>query len=824
MDRPTASTDGGRPARRAVLHWSWRMFRRQWRRQFLIIALVAVAVAATIVGAAIATNTPPPAAAGFGSADHLVTLSADPQLGADLGVIRNRIGAIDVIENRRLTTGLAQHTQLRSQDPDGAFGRPMLTLLSGRFPRGAGEVAMTTALAGTLGVQLGGWWTGGGGGARRLVGFVENPQNLLDEFALLPPGQLDAPTRVTVLFDADDAALAGFTFPQHAEPATPQTPDGLNPAVVVFAVAILGLIFVGLVAMAGFSVLAQRRLRWVGLLSSLGATDRNIQLALVGNGAIVGGAGALLGAALGFAAWLAYVPRLESAADHRVAWSDLPWWLVAAVIVLAVATAVAASWRPGRTAARTPVVAALSGRPTPPTSTGRSAVPGAGMLAAGLLLLAFSGGWNGNGGKDVLFQLGGLAACATGLLLLAPAGVAVLGVHADRAPVAVRIALRDLARYRARSGAALAATSFAVLIAMLITVIAAGRFADPVDYFGPNLADDQLMLYTAGNSPGGGPDTPSAGPQDTAAGQLAQAQAVAADLGARNILQLDAAQGATLVQQSGNGDLRGGPGTLYLATPSLLAYYGIRPGDVDPSAFLLTSRPGLQGTARLELLYGNIGSGQHPDGPPPELEALHDPRIQTIAALPTDTATPNLLLTPHAVAELHLHITPSAAWLVQAAAPLTASQINNSRQIAAAAHMTIETKSDAPSLTALGTDATIAGILLALGILALTVGLIRSETAGDLRTLTAVGANRSTRRAITAATAAALGLAGAILGTSVAYLAATAFFRSQLTERMSNPPVLDLALVLVGLPAAAAIGGWLFAGREPGAIARQPID
>ena len=37
-------------------------------------------------------------------------------------------------------------------------------------------------------------------------------------------------------------------------------------------------------------------------------------------------------------------------------------------------------------------------------------------------------------------------------------------------------------------------------------------------------------------------------------------------------------------------------------------------------------------------------------------------------------------------------------------------------------------------------------------------------------------------------------------------------------------PVLDLLLILIGLPVAAAIGGWLFAGREPAAIARQPIE
>jgi putative ABC transport system permease protein len=106
----------------------------------------------------------------------------------------------------------------------------------------------------------------------------------------------------------------------------------------------------------------------------------------------------------------------------------------------------------------------------------------------------------------------------------------------------------------------------------------------------------------------------------------------------------------------------------------------------------------------------------------------------------------------------------------------------------------------------------------------MTLGLIRSEAAGDLRTLTANGAGGPTRRAITAATAGALGLCGAVLGTAVAYLATVALFRSQLSERMAHPPVLDLMLVVVGLPLAAAVGGWLLAGREPPLVSRQPIE
>ena len=62
-------------------------------------------------------------------------------------------------------------------------------------------------------------------------------------------------------------------------------------------------------------------------------------------------------------------------------------------------------------------------------------------------------------------------------------------------------------------------------------------------------------------------------------------------------------------------------------------------------------------------------------------------------------------------------------------------------------------------------------MLIALGVLAMSVGLIRSESAGDLRTLAAIGASGRTRRAITSATAGALALLGAVLGSAVAFAA-----------------------------------------------------
>src|SRR5450759_3471762 len=78
QERPARAVarNGGVPARRAVVRWAWRLFRREWRQQLLILALIVVAVAATIVGSAVATNTPPPKNAGFGSARYSASFTA----------------------------------------------------------------------------------------------------------------------------------------------------------------------------------------------------------------------------------------------------------------------------------------------------------------------------------------------------------------------------------------------------------------------------------------------------------------------------------------------------------------------------------------------------------------------------------------------------------------------------------------------------------------------------------------------------------------------------------------------------------------------------
>ena len=139
--------------------------------------------------------------------------------------------------------------------------------------------------------------------------------------------------------------------------------------------------------------------------------------------------------------------------------------------------------------------------------------------------------------------------------------------------------------------------------------------------------------------------------------------------------------------------------------------------------------------------------------------------IQQEGALPSGTSAPNTVITQHAISQLGLGSNVSTSgWLILTPHPLTAAQITSARLTAAGQGLTIETKYSAPSSAEILNWATLFGIVLALGIVAMSVGLIRSETASDLRTLTATGASGWTRRALTAVTAGALALAGAVLG------------------------------------------------------------
>ena len=204
--RPAARgpSSGGIAARRPLMRWAWRLFRREWRQQILVLALLTVAVAAAIASVTIAYNSGPTDDAEFGSANHLLRFDgADPRrLEAGLAAVEERFGTIDVIGHRSLAVpGGVDKVEFRAQDPHGAYGGARLALRRGSYPKGPGQVAVTDGVATILGLELG-KTLALDGRRRTVVGIVENPRDLSDEFALVSPSSAGAPDHVTVLVDA----------------------------------------------------------------------------------------------------------------------------------------------------------------------------------------------------------------------------------------------------------------------------------------------------------------------------------------------------------------------------------------------------------------------------------------------------------------------------------------------------------------------------------------------------------------------------------------------------------------------------------------------
>jgi putative ABC transport system permease protein len=852
LERPATGsapepTTGGVPARRAMIRWAWRLFKREWRQQLLILLLVIVAVAAVVVGAAVAVNTPPPANAGYGTADDLATFTSSgkqlPNLhsvAAQIAALEHRFGTVQVIENETVKVpGSTQTYQLRSQDPNGPYGGPMLQLLSGRYPTGPNQVALSPGLASELNLRVGDTWSPGG---KTVVGIVQNPQSLLDEFALVPPGQVTRPTTVDVLFDAPgvDPGRIGSNV------STPGSfkNNPINPKTIVLALATVGMLLIALVSVGGFTVLAQRRLRSLGMLESMGATDRNVRLVLRANGVIVGGVGALLGFALGLVAWLAYRPHNEQSAHHLIPMFALPWTVIVVAMVLAVVATFLAAGHPARAITRIPVVSALAGRPAPPRQIHRSFIPGVIALVIGFVFFSLSGA--GHQGSGVIWLIPGFVALIAGIILMAPFFLALLARAGRKAPIAIRLALRDLSRYRARSGSALSAISVGVLIAVVICAAAVARYSNVYDYVGPNLASNELAVWSPNGQNGNNPN-PSAPTLKDLVSQEASVHAIASAVGATDVLELDnPAPSVGLQNPSASG--RQWNGQIYVATPALLRAYDINPSSIPSNVDVLSSRSGLSGSG-VQLTYGGgakgggqlVGPGsggpEGGGGPGPGStntcspgSCIAHPVVQEESQLPAGTDAPNTVITESALRRLHLASQSSLdGWIIKANGPITSARITNVQALAATNNLSIESKNDAPTSHEIVNWATVFAIALALGILAMSIGLIRSETASELRTLTATGASSRTRRTLTAVTAGGLAFLGALLGTVAAYVGLAGWFHSNsleggLSDIIGHIPWTNLSLIVIAMPIVATLVGWVLAGRDPTGISTRPME
>lgn len=800
-----------------MVRWSWRMFRKEWRQQLLVLSLITLAVAASVAGSAMAMNAAAATQPAFGTATGMARIDVANAAGAEeaLANATARYGTTEAIGHTFVPIpGVPLPLDVRAQDPDGAYGHPQLGLLDGRYPTADDEVALTPGAAELVDAAIGDEIDL----ARepfQVVGLVEDPSELSQQFALVAPQRWTDATTVTLLFERPGRAGGSASASRGPGDEAGQTPvpvmvrgsNGPVAALVLVAVT-LAMTLVGLIAAAAFVVLAQRRQRQLGLLAAIGATSRHLRLVVVAHGAIVGVVAALVGGAIGVLAWVAAAPAVEQAAGHRIDRLDLPWGVIAGCLVLAVAMSIAAAWWPARRVARIPVIAALSGRPPKPTPVHRSTAVAVVLLLGGVWAIA-SALPKGHRVNPLLL-MAGVVAVAVGTVFVAPAAVRIAALPARRLPLPSRLAVRDLARFQSRAASALAAIAFA--IGLSVTIVAVAQ----VNEYGPeegNLPTDQMVIRQGID---GGPVQVAHVGDDAErdAALDAKAAEVASGIPSATVLPLDVAVPADPgdgpdepISQAlavGASTWRG-LGFPVVATPELLELYDIDPASIRRGTELLTSD-------ERDVVLLDTSKREDPAG---------DTEVQRVA-LPTYLAAPHALVTESAL-DAHGWERQRDGWLVTAPGPLTPEQIRAAREAAARQGMTVETRISQDSLAAFRTIVTTVGVVLGLAIVAMTVGLIRSESARDVRTLTATGASSWSRRAITASTAGALAVLGVVLGTGSAYVALVAGYHADLGDLLPLPWP-QLVSLAIGLPLLATAAGWALAGREPVGFSRQTFD
>ena len=375
--------------------------------------------------------------------------------------------------------------------------------------------------------------------------------------------------------------------------------DATAAAAIVFGMAAVAMLLVCLVAAAGFIVIAQRRSRQLGLLAAVGATNQHLRLVMLANGVLVGVSAAVIGSVTALGAWFIARPALETSLGHRIDGASIPPWLVLTGIVLAIVTATAAAWWPARSVARLSVTEALSARPAAPKPAHRSVVVA--VVAAALGFAGVYFGVDVNADKsNVVFLLAGMRRAASWPSSSRVRSCCVRSRDSrPRLPFAIRLALGDLGRYQAHTGAAVAAISLGLAISVAIVGIASASEPKEAD---TNLSDRQVLVRTGAIDPG----VPLLSATD-AARLDTTASELAAGLDHATVLPLDfavdvAREQAARPRGGGYGPLTLGrpvgshtirdAGLLYVATPALAERLGIDLSSIGSNIDLVTPQAG----------------------------------------------------------------------------------------------------------------------------------------------------------------------------------------------------------------------------------------
>ena len=714
-------------------------------------------------------------------------------------------------------------------DPREPLHRHEAKLESGRVPTRPDEVLISPSLADRISAGIGSQVHPADGPALTVTGIAEAPFCISCEQIVALPGshaarlvEDEAPINLAsdgaeYLVDLPPGASADALWPGLAEQGVGLTPrdaylhpdryegDTTGPGVqnlrdIAMAMLIsgLGLLEVVLLAGAAFAVGARRQTRELGLVGASGGSARHVRRIVLAQGLVLGALGAVLGVAFGALVAVAGRPLWEHLENGRiVSWGFGPYEIAGAALI-GLLSGLAAAVIPALGAGRMRPVDALAERfRTSRSARRRTASIGVVLMAAGVLL-ALAGdrlladdfaayareleAADGTGtyltapspGGPMAMIVGGALLLVGGLVVLAPAAIAGLASPAARMPLSMRLAMRDAARHRHRTGPATSAIAVAVAGSVVLAFLFVGNLRAEELRYVPSLPPHVLAVSNG--------DTDTRGMENAAKQASAELPGATAHVLREPLSPLPEGQSVPdsylrqlyLTPDDGaceQGCTSGSPAIAGSdAINEIAAGRALRAADRDALA---------AGTSlvfdRALFRDGSIRVEISNDGP--ELKTVDLPARLVRREMPY-TSLPSALIPP-AVAREHGWDVEPARVLIPYGAELTPDQVDSARAAAErfGAETYVEAGPDQGSReVALLIIAGVAAFVTLVGV-AISVALSAAEGRADLATLAAVGAPPRRRRALAAAQAllvAGLGCAlGVAFGTFVAYAART---------------------------------------------------
>lgn len=795
---------------RAILRIAARNIGRSRWRSVLIGALVMLPVAAMVGATALMIAVTPTAEESathqMGRADLSVYPSGE---GASQAALRHVLPAGSEIEpflyseDHLVLTGMEASVTVRSLDLKG-LAQGMVSLVSGRSPANEAEVAISQGVAGLAGVGIGDQVRLRELGTPTVVGLVEDRFDLKSRFVLqdgstategpdgsatwlvgLPPG-----TDPATIDWSSATGPAGATFSVTTRIDQVSAADQAGPTIIVLGG--LAMVEVALVASAAFAVSVRRRQRELGLMAAAGAAPRHLAATVVAEGLLLGILGSIVGIVVGLGGAEGISPWLDQLTDRRTPSIGVAHAWIAVAVGIGILASLLAALVPAWTAARIPVLTALSRRRPPSTPAHRTLAFGVALIGIAIGLTLAGSALRLQDGENPLsipMLLLGAVGGTLGFGACSPWLVERLERPARYLPLAGRIALRDTARARSRNGpiitAILASFAATVALAAYTTSLVASNAA----HWQPYMQADQI--YLQGNVDEAGPDVARALGAVAAApipglGSDDQSPLVSVDPGADrqefyNVTAGDAELLKTLHAEDAVTDLQNG--SIVLLPESSL--------DVSTATLQVTDAQGTRvSTAGLP--------------------------VHVVATGLATVALPQAVVSAETARRLGLGVpTRNTRYVVRLSRDVTDADLAKAGEIAGAYPDTFADAALPPHLAGEGFRVVmlVASLVLALSVTGVAVALGEAESRPEQRTLLAVGAHPHLRRRVAAARAGSIALLAGLLAVPAGLLPVWGLFASRKAPLVV--PVPEVVAAVIVLPMLAIFGALLLSRPIP---------